>query len=387
MRALHIADLHIYLSGPRAEECRRILGWVPDNARREVKPDVIIVAGDIFERRSTPQERIFLAEFLRELSGVAPVVLISGNHDDKDDLRLFRKEYGWTMPIEVVLNPGVVSCGGMTLAFLPWPELGLLAKANGAKSIEARRELARSALVDILRGFQVHPLIGSDKPSLLVAHLSVTGASMDTGQPVSGGEDISLSVDDLLTSGAAGIALGHIHLRQEMRCLDGHQVHYAGAPFRGSFGEAKGTKGGLIWEWDGKAWRVTPWDVPARRMVLIEKTWTPPAEADSEGLVFTPLAGADEVRDAEVRVRVTFPAEFREAMRAALAPALDELRATAHSMTVEERPMVVSRTRCAEISAARTTAEKLLAWARAVETDVPAGAESKLGILEKEVGS
>jgi hypothetical protein len=49
--------------------------------------------------------------------------------------------------------------------------------------------------------------------------------------------------------------------------------------------------------------------------------------------------------------------------------------------------MVVSRTRCAEISAARTTVEKLRAWARAVETDVPAGAESKLGILEKEVGS
>jgi exonuclease SbcD len=381
MRVLHLADLHICLSGPRAEECRRIIDWIPPNAR-EVKPDVIVICGDIFERRSTPQERIFLAEFLRALSDVAPVYLINGNHDDKNDLRLFRKEYGWSMPIEVVLEPAVLSLGGLRMAFLPWPEFGLLAKASATASIATRRELARSALIDILQGFRTNPGIAPGKPSLLITHLSVTGASMDSGQPVSGGEGISLSVDDLLQSGTAGIALGHIHLRQQMRCFDGRQVHYAGAPFRSSFGEAKGTKGGLIWDWDGKTWKVMPWDTPARNMVLLEHTWIAP----EEGAVLEPnpgpLATDEDVRDADVRLRITFPAEFREAMRVAMTPALDSLRAAAHYVTVEERPTIISRTRCVEITAARMTIEKLRAWAQAVGTDIPDGAEVKLGILE-----
>jgi hypothetical protein len=115
-------------------------------------------------------------------------------------------------------------------------------------------------------------------------------------------------------------------------------------------------------------------------MVLIDEDWAPPEERSS-----VPSVLEDEVNDADVRVRITFPSEFREAMRADLQPALDRLRSAAHSVIVEERPIVISRTRCSEISAARTTAEKLRAWAQAVEVEVPAGAEAKLGILEGEV--
>jgi DNA repair exonuclease SbcCD nuclease subunit len=215
---------------------------------------------------------------------------------------------------------------------------------------------------------------------------------MDTGQPVSGGEEIALTADELLESGAAGAALGHIHLRQQMRTFAA-PVHYAGALFRNSFGEATGTKGGLIWDWNGEAWEVTPWDVPARRMVLIERTWMPPIE-NSEAYIETPFTTTDleqpdplaeDVQDAEVRVRITFPADSREAMRAAMAPALAALSAAAHSVVVEERPMIVTRARCSEITAARTTVDKLRAWSQAAESEMPAGAEAKLGILESEV--
>lgn len=391
MKILHLADMHIYLSGPRAEECRRIIDWIAANAK-ETKPDAIVIAGDVFERRSTPQERIYFAEFLRALSSVARVFIINGNHDDADDLRLFRKEYGWTMPIEIHLEPGVVAGGGAALAFLPWPSLGeFAAKAAAGESIVSRRELARAALVDVLRGFSTHAAIAAGKPSLLVAHISVTGASMDSGQPVSGSEELALAADELLLSGAAGVALGHIHLRQEMKGLDARPVWYAGAPFRGSFGEAKGTKGGLLWDWDGKAWKVTPWEIPARSMVLIERTYISPAERDLDSSCEMPeeepLAADDIVKDADVRVRITFSAEFREGMRAAMAGPLEQLRAVAHSVVVEERASLVSRTRCSEISEARTTLDKLSAWAQAVGAELPAGAAVKVAALEAEVVS
>ena len=387
MRVLHLADLHIYLSGPRAEECRRVIDWIAINAK-EVKPDAIVVAGDVFERRSTPQERVYFAELMCALGAVAKVYIINGNHDDVDDLRLFRKEYGWNTSIEIVLEPDVRKYAGISFAFLPWPSLGhLTTKAGGAESIASRRELARSALVDVLRGFRNNPAVGPDKPSLLVAHLSVMGASMDSGQPVSGGEDIALTADDLLESNTTGVALGHIHLRQQMKGLDDRPILYAGAPFRGSFGEAKGTKGGLLWDWSGKAWQVTPWELPARRMVLIERTWAPPTEEAVQELELVDMPSDDEVRDSDVRVRISFPAESREAMREAMASELDALREIAHAVTVEERPLIVSRTRCVEITAARTTMEKLQAWALAVGSEVPAGAETKLHVLEAEVVS
>ena len=377
MRVLSLGDLHIYLSGPRAEECRRIIDWIALHAK-EVKPDMIIITGDVFERRSSPQERIYLAEFLRAIGDVAKVFIINGNHDDRDDLRLFRKEYGWNLPVEIILEPGVIGCPGVDLAFLPWPSLGnLAAKAGSSESIATRREMARSALIDVLRGFR--SALDPSKPSLLIAHVSVTGASMDSGQPVAGGEEIALTVDELLESGAAGVALGHIHLRQQMKCLDGRPVFYAGAPFRGSFGEAKGTKGGLVWDWIGGAWRVTPWDAPARPMVLLEGKWI-----DGQ------LTGLEHGRldDAEVRLRIEFPSEEREVARIQAEEMKKAIEAEgAHSVTIDERPVIVTRSRCVEITAARTTIEKLNAWAQAAGSEIPEDAEAKLQILEAGVSS
>jgi len=367
MRVLALADLHIKFSGPRADECRRIIEWTADHAR-ETKPDAIVIAGDVYDRRSTPEERLFLASILLVLSNVAPVFIINGNHDDPEDLRLFHL---WRPSIEVITEPTLRELvNGKTLAFLPWPSLGHLAAAIGPQtSIAERREIAKAALIDVLRGFK--------SPTLLVAHIPVTGASMDSGQPVSGGEEISLSPDELFESGASGVCLGHIHLRQQMRAGDGRPVWYAGAPFRTSFGEASGEKGGLLWDWVGGAWRVTPWNMPARRMVLINSKWV------DSGFV---IEINESIVNAEFRLRLEFPSEEREAARIQGELCKKEIEAHgALSVTIEERPILVERTRCSEISAAHTNAEKLSAWAKAAEQEIPEGATAKLATLEAEV--
>jgi exonuclease SbcD len=379
MRALHLGDLHVHLTGPRAAECRRVLDHIALNAA-ETKPDVILIAGDIYDRRSSPEERLYLAEFLMHLSAVAPVYAINGNHDDILDVKLFRQEYGWNKDIEIITEPCQRSVGPLSLVFLPWPNLGILAaNAPAGSSIAIRREAAKTALLDIVRGFRRGPVIKS-LPSLLIAHMPVTGASMDSGQPVSGGDEIALSADELLESGAAGVALGHIHLRQQIASMDGRPVFYSGAPFRCNFGESKGMKGGLIWDWLGESWNVFPWDVPARPMILLEGSWV-------DGQIVEP-DGAFDLTGAEVRFRIEFPTDARDAVRIALDERKKELESLgAISVTFDERPIAVTRTRCAEITAARTTADKLLAWAQAADLQIPDGALVKLSTLEAEVRS
>jgi DNA repair exonuclease SbcCD nuclease subunit len=377
MRVLHLSDLHLRLSGPRAEECRRILDHIATRAD-ETRPDVIVIAGDVFDRRSTPEERLYLAGFLSALADVAPVHVVPGNHDDAEDVALFGRldDPG----VHVHTRPIIIGHADLALAFLPWPPLGHLAAVMGpSASIADRRSGARAALLDILRGFRADPGLRPGAPSLLVGHLPVLGASMDGGQPVAGGDEIALSMDELLECGAAGVAMGHVHLRQQMTSGDRRPVWYAGAPFRGSFGEATGGKGGLVWEWNGGGWRVEPWDVPARRMLLVSCAWT-------DGHLDGDEVDPEEASEAEIRLRVEFPSDEREAARAAAAGVAETLReAGAHSVTVEDRPAIVSRTRCSEIAAARTTGEKLAAWAQATALEVPAGATGKLAVLEGEV--
>jgi DNA repair exonuclease SbcCD nuclease subunit len=369
MRILHLADLHIKLTGPRAAECRRILDMIPERSR-EAKPDAIVIAGDLFDAHSTEDDRLYLAGILEALSDVAPVYAIHGNHDSPKDVALFDR---LDSDAGVATEPKVDA----PFAFLPWPKLGILAAAVGPKvSIAERREIAKAALIDVLRGFRDQLVPG--KPSLLIAHMPVIGASMDSGQPVSGGEEIALTADELLESGAAGVALGHVHLRQQMRTGDGRPVWYSGAPFRANFGESSGEKGGLLWDWVAGAWKVTPWDLPARKMILVDAKFEDGKLVTSE---HEPLA------DAEVRLKVEFLADQRETVRGFIDAWKDLNAGPGSDITVDERPISVSRTRCAEIEAARTTADKLAAWAKSADQEIPEGSAAKLSILEEAVQS
>ena len=70
MRILHLGDLHLRFSGPRAAECRRILDYVGEHAA-DAMLDAVIIAGDVFDTRSTPAERLYLASWLSALADVA----------------------------------------------------------------------------------------------------------------------------------------------------------------------------------------------------------------------------------------------------------------------------------------------------------------------------
>ncbi len=87
MKIFHISDLHI---GKRLnlfdllEVQKNVLNQIIKAARTE-QPDVIIIAGDIYDKSSPSGEAIrLLSEFFSELADIEPqisILIISGNHD------------------------------------------------------------------------------------------------------------------------------------------------------------------------------------------------------------------------------------------------------------------------------------------------------------------
>lgn len=378
MRVAVAADLHLKLSGPRASEAERCMSWLRDDLIAQ-RPDLIVVAGDFYHQRATPAEERYAQEWVRAVVDGAgcDLLIVRGNHDDGDQLDVLDATATSGGRVVAHRSPVVRAQNGVLVALLPWPELGHLAAALPGSSIAERREAAHAALVDVLRGFRA---ADEGSPNLLVCHAAIAGAALDSGQPIVGSDEVSVTTSDLMEAAPGLVLAGHIHAAQQM--VAPVPCHYVGSLFRGSFGEAMGDKGYTIAEWDGSGWELTRRESPARRMLLVECRWTGGDDAHLDGDEVDP----EDVPDAEIRVRVEFPSDEREAARAAVADVRRTLEENgAHSVTVEERPVVVQRTRCSEIAAARTVVDKLAAWAQATGLEVPEGATAKLAALEAEV--
>lgn len=96
MKLFHLSDLHIglrLLNRDLLEDQRYILNQIVEYAR-EQQPDVIIIAGDIYDKAIPSAEAVALFDdFLGTLVEVCPeceLMIISGNHDSAQRLNLFR---------------------------------------------------------------------------------------------------------------------------------------------------------------------------------------------------------------------------------------------------------------------------------------------------------
>ena len=108
MKLFHLSDLHL---GKRVNEfsmledqqyiLSRILEWV-----HKEKPDVLILAGDIYDKAVPSAEAVSLFDwFLTELADRAcPVCIVSGNHDSAERLafgaRLMNARNIFLSPVE-----------------------------------------------------------------------------------------------------------------------------------------------------------------------------------------------------------------------------------------------------------------------------------------------
>jgi exonuclease SbcD len=244
MKLLHLSDLHI---GKRVCEfsmledqryiLERILGII-----RDVKPDAVLIAGDLYDRSVPVGEAVtLLDDFLTELAGhEIPVFAISGNHDSPERLdfgsRIMRRNhvtiaglFQGTVPHAVLTD----AFGPVHIYLLPFLRPAAAQPFFGAKRTDTYDRAVRAALGTVL--------LNPNDRNVLVAHQFVVSGSAEPDRCDS--ETVSVggldSVDVSAFAGFDYVALGHLHGPQQ---IGRPSVRYAGSPLKYSFSEARQKK-------------------------------------------------------------------------------------------------------------------------------------------------
>lgn len=355
IRIALVGDSHADING-RFDEHNRIMEWIgEDAAARGVS--LFLHSGDIWERRSTSSERIAVADWVRNWTDHAPLVLVAGNHDDELDIEWLGR-LRTRNPVFARTRPDVVSIGGVAVACLPWPRKANLLAATPGMSYEEADAATVEALRNVLRGLG-DKVAEHGGARILLAHAMVRGSRVSHAQPPLVGGHYELGLDDLTLARAEFYALGHIHLGEGNEWdAAGAPVVYPGSPRRCTFGESEEKGYVLITFTD--AGELVGWErvaTPATPMILLEGRWL---DGQIVGVAHPPLGHA------EVRLRYQVPIDQREAARVeASAWKQRILDAGAVSVKVEEVVDAQQRARAPEVASARTLREQLEAyWAR-----------------------
>src|SRR3954468_17899677 len=250
MRILHTSDWHVgkVLKGQtRHDEHIRVLAQVVDIARAE-KPDLIIVAGDLYDTAApSPEATRVVTRALSALRQAgAEVVAIGGNHDNGpalDALRPWAEAAGVVLRGAVRDNPDELLVTGTTDGGERWQLVALpclsqryairaaeMYELTAAEASQTYADHVARLIAKLTEAFAEPGVI-----NLLTAHLTVVGASMGGGERDAHtvlGYAVPATV---FPSTAHYVALGHLHRAQQITgpC----PVRYSGSPLAVDFGE------------------------------------------------------------------------------------------------------------------------------------------------------
>lgn len=247
MKIIHTADWHLgkILNGHSfLEDQKYILEQFVNDIKCE-KPDLVVVAGDIYDTSYPNKETVHLMEdtiATLNLELNLPVVMISGNHDGKR-----RLSYGssWftqnNLHIHTELNEffNPLSFGDVDIYTLPF---FTLAEARAFLDHPIKTyEQAISMLMD-----RIKPQIDTQKINLLIAHFTINGAPKSDSE-----RDITIGTIEAVSPLELDIfhacLLGHIH---HPFAFTSNHIFYSGSLLQYSFSEANQAKGYRIFEID-----------------------------------------------------------------------------------------------------------------------------------------
>lgn len=232
MKFLHTADLHIGKSiyeFNMLEDQRYILQEILQIAGEE-KVDAILLAGDIYDRSVPSTEAVQLLEwFLMGALKIAPVFMISGNHDSAERLSfgagLFEKNglyiAGGRDVKEVFLQD---EYGRVAVHMLPFVKPAVVGATTCEEAVAKQLE-------------QWKENWNADDRHVLMTHFFVCAGGKEpelSDSEVRGFVGGLEQVDVDLFREYDYVALGHIHKPQAMKV---GQTYYAGSPLCYSFSE------------------------------------------------------------------------------------------------------------------------------------------------------
>lgn len=241
MKILHTADWHLgaYV-GPQCDdpisrmkntmECLNVL----IRTAKEEQPDVILVSGDIFHTAKVWSDRANVelrvaAHYITVLNNVAPVIVLYGtpNHDNFEQFITLAKLTEAYFISEPNLIKIKTKSGEIQIAGLPGFDKGMFRAQFPGLSAEEENRVFTEQLDSIVQGLSAQ--IDTKIPSVLMAHHTVVGCSLDNGQHVEFYQqnDVVLNSTTLDNSAFDMVCLGHIHGAQRIKCSK--PVYYSGS--------------------------------------------------------------------------------------------------------------------------------------------------------------
>lgn len=316
MRILHTSDWHlgrifhgVHLTDDQAHVLEQVVRLVAD-----AKPDVLLIAGDVYDRSVPPTEAVCLLDEVLSrilLDHGVPVILIAGNHDSPERLgfgtRLLSRQ-GLHVVGQIQSNAAPLilrdSWGPVYFCPIPYAEAAVarnvLADADAADHNRAMLALTRRALAPVPPGGR----------AVVVAHAFVAGCeATESERPLSvGGAN---TVDGSCFGSFCYTALGHLHRPQ---CATADNVRYAGSLLKYSFSESAHRKSVNLVEIDGggnitvKTITLTPRrDVRCLDGFLNDILKGPPPEENRNDYLMVTLRDTGAIMDAIGKLRAIYP--------------------------------------------------------------------------------
>ena len=243
---IHISDLHIgrkLNSYDLLEDQKYALGQIVRFVE-DLRPDAVLIAGDVFDRINPSEEATaLLGSFLEELqAGPAEVFVIAGNHDPVEKLSFLSGVVDKAGLHIVTAFHGVLekrAVGDADIYMLPY------IRTVDVRPFFPEEEIA--SVGDAVRLALSTATLDRGRTNVLIAHQSVLGA-------VNGGsEDVVIGGESPISSSLFSdfdyVALGHLHIPQQ---VSRQTIRYSGSPLKYSASEAHTPKGMVLADIRGK---------------------------------------------------------------------------------------------------------------------------------------
>lgn len=209
--------------------------------------DVVLVAGDIYDRALPPVDAVALADetFARLASSRARIVITSGNHDSAQRLGFNARladaaGFHLRTHLDRVAEPVLLDDEHGPVAIYPIPYL----EPDHAKRLwDLPARSHQSALNEAMRRIRTDLATRPGARSVVLAHAFVMGGiTSDSERDISVGGVSAVATDTF--DGIDYVALGHLHGRHTLT----GSIRYSGSPLAYSFSEADHVKGSWLIE-------------------------------------------------------------------------------------------------------------------------------------------
>lgn len=312
MRILHTADWHL---GKIVNEFSMLdlqeeyLNQLIDDLQ-DLNIDVLIMAGDLYDRAVPPKEAVTLAnktftKITQELK--IPMLIIAGNHDSNE-----RVEYGsellsgGNLFIEGTTKESIrkVTIEDTNFYLLPYDDHRNVRGVLANDSIRTPEDALKAQLEVIADEWN------EDEVNVLLYHGFVVNTESDeepeeseSERPLSIGTVEFVPVD--LVEPFDYVALGHLHKAQRVKS---ERVRYSGSPLKYSKSEANHKKQNLIVEITKSGVTVEPHEIKVSKDLRVMRgMFEDVIESSSDDYIFFELEDATYVMDAMAKIRRRYP--------------------------------------------------------------------------------